>query len=289
MLPDENATNPETEVVPAPKPEPETLLPESDEDSPESEAEGEDEGDAFEDIEYEGKAYKLPKELKDALLRQSDYTKKTQGLAQELEQTKAERTAHAKAAKLHNELFDQRSDLRILDLRLGEFQKVDWAKLEASDPVKAMSLTRRLQQTQYARDQLVKDIDGKEKELSSSQEREFASLWEQGNATLTRKIPNWGTDTAQKLGTFATGELGYTAEQLQRARPGDFYTLHLAQIGAQFLKQSRAPKPAPDAPAVEPVTIIRPRKSPRSNEPSDKDDPDTWLKKRNAQIAARAR
>ena len=44
----------------------------------------------FEEVEYEGKRYALPKELKDAILRQSDYTRKTQELAQQREQSTAE-------------------------------------------------------------------------------------------------------------------------------------------------------------------------------------------------------
>lgn len=282
MLPDEDVTNPEEEVT---TPEPE-VDPAPETDTPEPEGE---ETPEFDEIEYEGKTYSLPKELKDALLRQSDYTKKTQGLAQELEQTKAERDAHAKAAKLNTELFEQRADLRALDRRIASFGNVDWAKLDASDPVRAMALTRQLQQAQMAREQLKNDISGKETELSSTQEREFATLWEKGNATLAKQIPNWGNDKAREIGNFATGKLGYTAEQLQRARPNDLYTLHLAQIGLQFINNQRAPKPAPETPAVEPVTQIRPRRSQRSGEPDPEKNPEGWVKWRNQQQQAARR
>ncbi|KPF66114.1 hypothetical protein IP84_17015 [beta proteobacterium AAP99] len=49
----------------------------------EAEQEPEEQEPSLEDVEYEGKSYKLPPELKNALLRQADYTRKTQEVAQE--------------------------------------------------------------------------------------------------------------------------------------------------------------------------------------------------------------
>ena len=126
--------------------------------------------------------------------------------------------------------------------------------------------------------------------MTLSREREYTSAWEQGHAELRKAIPNWSPDTANKLGEFATSQLGYKPEQLQRALPNDFRTLYLASVGHQFLTKSRAPQP-PATPEVAPtpVTVLKPRGSVRSNEPSDKDSPEEWMRKRNAQLAARGR
>ena len=44
-----------------------------------------------EEVDFEGKKYLVAKELKDALLRQSDYTRKTQEVAETRKQIEAER------------------------------------------------------------------------------------------------------------------------------------------------------------------------------------------------------
>jgi hypothetical protein len=48
------------------------------------------------EVEYEGKTYCLPPELRDALLRQADYTRKTQEVAQARKALEAEKAAHDK-------------------------------------------------------------------------------------------------------------------------------------------------------------------------------------------------
>ena len=51
------------------------------EEEPVEELAAEDSEEAFVDVEYDGVTYAVPENLKDALLRQSDYTQKTQTLA----------------------------------------------------------------------------------------------------------------------------------------------------------------------------------------------------------------
>ncbi len=53
------------------------------EDEDADEAIQDDSGITLEEVEYDGVVYEVPATLKDALLRQSDYTQKTQGLAEQ--------------------------------------------------------------------------------------------------------------------------------------------------------------------------------------------------------------
>ena len=77
-------------------------------DSPETEPELDDDGNPIEgpdgqadaelepglaEVEIDGKTYKLPPELKDGFLRQADYTRKTQELAEQRRRMEAEREA----------------------------------------------------------------------------------------------------------------------------------------------------------------------------------------------------
>ena len=64
----------------------ELLDTEDGEGNPDEESEPEDD---TEEVDYEGKKYRVPKDIKDALLRQSDYTRKTQELAEHRNQVSA--------------------------------------------------------------------------------------------------------------------------------------------------------------------------------------------------------
>lgn len=287
MLPD--PTNPAEPEVETSEPEPqeqdepegdEPEGPESDGDEPET-----DPDEELGEIDVEGKVYNLPKRVRDRILMHADYTRKTQDVAARSKAIEAEKARVAEMEAAHKELFEQRADLRQMDRELEQLSRVNWPALEQSDPIRASSLARRQMQLTAARQQLAATIDGKQQELSSRREREFATLWEQGEAMLQKEIPNWNGDTAKKLSSFAQAELGYAPEQLSRARPEDFRTLYLAQIGLQFLKQPRQPKPAP-AP-VQPIESPRPRRS-ASREPDPDRDPQGWMKWRNKQRAARA-
>jgi hypothetical protein len=50
------------------------------------------------EVTYNGKTYSLPPELRDALLRQADYTRKTQDLAGQRRAFEAERAGHRQEA-----------------------------------------------------------------------------------------------------------------------------------------------------------------------------------------------
>jgi hypothetical protein len=66
--------------------EPQERDPKSKRVAPEDEDGADDADDSLEEIEHEGKKHKVPKELKDAFLRHSDYTRKTQEVAEQRKQ-----------------------------------------------------------------------------------------------------------------------------------------------------------------------------------------------------------
>lgn len=66
-------------IAPAEQPEPEPE--DATEDEGEAEAETPPPEAGLEEVEFEGKQYSVPKEIKNALLRQDDYTRKTQDIA----------------------------------------------------------------------------------------------------------------------------------------------------------------------------------------------------------------
>lgn len=109
------------------------------------EPEAEDEG---EEVEFEGKAYKLPKELKEALLRQSDYTQKTQAVAEQRKAVEERAAMLETRERVMNATFDKAVAVREVQARLKQFEGINWQALVDQDPVEATRLNIAYQQLQ---------------------------------------------------------------------------------------------------------------------------------------------
>src|SRR5712671_4095938 len=78
------------------------------------------------EVEYDGKTYQLPPELKDALLRQADYTRKTQEVAQNRKALEAEKAAHdGRSQGMRAHILDAARVMALND-QLTQFDRVDW-------------------------------------------------------------------------------------------------------------------------------------------------------------------
>ena len=91
------------------------------EDQPEA-----DDADDSEEIEYEGEKYKVPKSLKDAFLRQSDYTRKTQEVAEQRKEFERQRDQFQQQAAMQRQHIEDFSQLHTIDAQIERFKNVDW-------------------------------------------------------------------------------------------------------------------------------------------------------------------
>lgn len=113
----------------------------------ETEAKTEDESaeettDEVEEVEFDGKQYKVPKELKPALLRQADYTKKTQELAEYRKQVADQVDYLTAQRQLLSTASQEFADLRAAELELAKFGQVNWQELANADPGRAIALSK---------------------------------------------------------------------------------------------------------------------------------------------------
>ena len=254
-----------------------TELPENFDAEAESEGQSDEE---VEEVEYEGKKYRVPAELKDALLRQSDYTRKTQEAAEirkaaeEMrQQLEAER--EVQAASL-NEL----SRIGAIDMQLEQFSRVNWAMFYDDNPAQAAKMDRQMRDLQAQRAQLANVVAQRQAHLSQLQQEKTARQKEEGLRVLRREIPDWGPDIAQKLYEFGKSR-GYSESTLKNTNDPQFVLdLHEKYKVSQRVKQAAQPqKPRQE----KPVTTISASKGKAQIDP-DKLSPEQWLKWRNAQV-----
>lgn len=267
-------------------------LPEDGEDADDGSTEGEategEEGTEpapeLVEVEFNGKKHKIPAELRDGFLMQSDYTRKTQEVA-EMRKSVEARQAEAEAQyNVSQEVLQARAALMLHDSQLEQFQNVNWQQLENEDPVGAMSAWRQFQQLKETRSNIAGFLDEQQTQRSAQAERETANRLRETRAFAEKEIPGWSPDVDAKITEFAEKQLGYSRETLLGAySPAVYRTLHLAWLGHQSLtKQQAAPKPAPTTPA-KPLTTVSSKANPSARR-SEADMPmgefAAWINKR---------
>src|SRR5690349_6465638 len=115
------------------------------------------------EVEYEGKTYCLPVELKDALLRQADYTRKTQDVAKARKALEAETAAHhGKVSSARAHMLDAARVVALND-QLAQFGQIDWQALQQQDPARAQALWQHRARIKHLRDRAAHAWTEKEK------------------------------------------------------------------------------------------------------------------------------
>lgn len=200
--------------------------PEEEQEPVEAEAQAEDAGEESEDqpaqtdddyveVEYEGKQYKLPPELKDAVLRQSDYTRKTQEVAELRKQAEQEREYLNLQAQMQTQFSQGYAQLTALDNQLAQYEKINWSELIDSDPVQAMKLDRQYRELQQYRNNTHNHLQSAQAQFQQQSQEHLAQQLAQGAARLQAEIPGWGTELAAQI--RKTGmDYGFSEYELER-------------------------------------------------------------------------
>lgn len=208
-----------------------------------------------EEVEFEGVKYKVPAPLKDALLRQADYTKKTQELAEERKAIKAEREAVQQASA---EEMSARANLTLIDQQIAQFHKVDWNAYNDQDPFEAQKAFQQFTLLKDARSQTANYISHVQQERTLKEQQETAKRLEEGAAELKRDIKDWSPATAAKLMDFAQTTYKFSQEDLDGIDdPRLIKVLHAAHQWEEH--QAKAKKAAQIAKGqqVQPVSTLK--------------------------------
>ena len=206
------------------------------------------------EIEFNGKKYLVPEELKGAFMMNADYTRKTQETAEirkQVDTLKAEAEANLAVSQ---EIMEAKAHLIGIESRLAQFQQVDWGRMEQEDPMGAMSAWREFQQLQQARETLNGGITKFQQQVSEQAEQETVARLRETRAFAEKNIPGWNDELDRKIVNFANAE-GVPFEVLKASINPQYYKiLHLAMIGQQALSRTTAaPRPQP---ATQPLRTI---------------------------------
>lgn len=211
--------------------------------------------DDSEEVDYDGEKYKVPKKLKDAFLRQQDYTVKTQALAEQHREFEAQQQQFEAARQFQSQYLDAVSEVRAIDRQLAQFQKLDFNALADADPVQAMKLDKQMRELQQQRAQQVQSIEQAQARNQYESSQATARQLEAAKAQLAREIKGFGTPEVTKALTDVGRELGYKPEELAQVKdPRAIKLLYEAYQFRQLVAKQKATPPASEA--IKPITRV---------------------------------
>lgn len=217
------------------------------------------EPDDQEEVDWNGKKFRIPKELKPGLMMQADYTRKTQEVADARKALETERESVTQQAKATQEALADHAQLYSINNELKQYENLDWASFINDDPIGAQQHQVRLQQLERAKNGLTTKLQQAEIERSQKAQQETAKRIEEGLREV-QKIPGWGPELAGKLKDFAKSSGFSDQEANSITDPKIVKLLHKAYVGEQVLAKTK--NPAAPAPAVQPLATVSSRSSP---------------------------
>ena len=215
----------------------------------------------FADVEYDGKTYQVPPELKEAFLRQQDYTRKTQEVAEIRKQAEAYRAEAEQVRSASQEELSARATAFNLDSQLQQYANVDWRALLQEDPIGYQEHRLNFETLQNQRGQVAQYLQTAEQQRSAYAQQDIAKRLQETRTFAEKEIPGWSEEVDNNVTSFAMSELGYDVDTLKTAYSPQIYrTLYLAWLGSQALQRSAA-KPAPVAAKPQPLNRITAKSS----------------------------
>lgn len=235
----------------ADEPEAPEVEAEADADESQEAAADEESVEPLETIEIEGTEYEVPTALKQSFMRQSDYTQKTQRIADtmralELQQESLEQSKREQ--EFYQSISQELQSVNQIDNWLN--QQRDWNAMSSEEMMRT-----KLEMDSYRdyRNQLANVIGQKQQEFNASQEKAHRDLLEKGHDALRKAIHGWDDAMAKSVSEYAISE-GFTEKEINTITdPRWVKALHKAKLFDELQAgASQAVKAAKEPPAIKP-------------------------------------
>lgn len=171
----------------------------------ETEEESEDEPDVITEgtIEVDGEKLSVD-EIKLGYMRQADYTKKTQAVAEQ------RRAAEEQTANYESTLS---ALLTASGADLSRFDNVDWEQAAVQNPDQYKQAKAMYEQTKQTHDFIRAQANEHQQRSQAQQQAAMKENAKESLTVLKSTIPNWNNDLYYSIGEYATGSLGVTTEE----------------------------------------------------------------------------
>lgn len=201
--------------------------------------------DEFEEFDWEGKKIKAPKGLKDGVLRQADYTRKTQEVSARAKELEAREQRLSEQSKLSEEELDLRAQLRSVDTQLKAYDGYtaqQWQELKERDPQSWTDHRFHLQALKDAKREGQAKISEAETRRTQEAQTSLSKRVEETQAHA-QKIKGWSPEMDKQVVEYAISK-GMSGDEVTRVMSPSFYdAMRMALIGEATVKKTAAPTP----------------------------------------------
>lgn len=186
------------------------------------------------DLTYGGKQYKVPVELKDAFLKNEDYTRKTQELAEQRRGVDHEKSL-AESARLESafaqSIADEQRDIGLIDTYLKQVASTDWSSMSSEQMIRQKI---EMDSVKDRRAALAESINGKRSKFISDMQAKIKDLRGKSRDIASKSIEGFSEDTERTIRDYAKSE-GLTEREIDGILL-DPRSIHVMWKAAQFDK-----------------------------------------------------
>lgn len=182
------------------------------------------------EVDYEGEKFRVPTKLKEALLRQADYSRNMNTLAEQRKALEAEREGWGQTKDAQQKHFNDAARIHALNdqidgvgTQLKQYENVDWNALFQSNPeayhqhkVNYDQLKDRRDGLKEQRDTAARAWTDKEKEYEANANRTRGERIEHVRAELPKLIEGWTPELDLKMATYGTSQ-GLSQKEMTEA------------------------------------------------------------------------
>lgn len=220
---------------------------------------------------------------------QSDYTKKTQELAEQRKQIEAREQSAEKLLSLQGDTLDIYSKGLAIRQELAQLNEIDLNQLWQSNPDQARQVSDAISQKTKEFNATVQQVSAKEGEMAHTKQADRQAREIEGEKALNARIPQFTEKVGEVIDYFCK-TYGANKKEAEAGWRSDPVVTELAYKAMMFDKmKAKVKKGSKVNPAT--ATESKPVKGKggrhKSNTPTDKDSAKEWLAKRNAQIRKR--
>lgn len=186
---------------------------EADEESEESTDEAEVVEELYE-VEYEGKKAQVPKELKDAFLRQSDYSQKTASLADERRYLAEQKQVLQLQQQIESAVLEQRVELQSLVATSKQYDNAIQQAISQGDGNTVAILTGQQRLLQNQIEEKAHGLRGKMNEQHELLQYDKQQRQNKADEEAGKRIPNFSEETKKSM-VQAAKKLGFHEAEIR--------------------------------------------------------------------------
>ena len=168
----------------------------------ESQADAVQEDSDLADIEWEGLTFKAPNKVKDALLRQADYTKKTQEVAEERRQLEHSQNLVKQATmerSFNESIAAETQEIAVIDAYLQQTKALDWSQMSTDQIVRSKI---EIDGIKERRQGLKEAIDAKRSAFNEDLNAKIKELRTRSREMAAKKIKDFSENTEKSMVEF---------------------------------------------------------------------------------------